>query len=48
MEYTFLAKENPKVIWPICWDNVKIGVRRGTCAQSGLRWLRIRASLGIL
>jgi hypothetical protein len=38
IEYTFLAKGNRKVIWPICWDNVKIGVRRDTCAQSGLRW----------
>jgi len=45
MEYTFLAKGNPKVVWNIFWDNVKIGVRRDTCAQGGLRWLRIRASL---
>jgi len=47
MEYTFLTKGNPKAIWPICWNNVKIGVMRDICAQVGLRWLRIRASFGI-
>ena len=34
MEYTFLAKGNRKVIWPLYWDNVKF-------ALEGLRVHRV-------